>query len=182
MEAAVEKEKKEIKRQFEKEKKKIQQQAEMAEEDKKRLMDELQKKEEVQQKEKSKKSKLVKKIKGMEEKLLKGSEAMAKAMQQEQDLIKTKAALEDRRREQIRKAQEIKEKEEQTVTLQTYFTSQQEELDAKTQDIDKLTIRYGQTKSELDDMQEIIHREREDLMERIRELTREIRLKHLIID
>ena len=31
-------------------------------------------------------------------------------------------------------------------------------------------------------MQEIIHREREDLMDRIRELTREIRMKHLIID
>lgn len=28
----------------------------------------------------------------------------------------------------------------------------------------------------------MIHREREDLMDRIRELTREIRLKHLIID
>lgn len=31
-------------------------------------------------------------------------------------------------------------------------------------------------------MQEVIHREREDLMDRIRELTREIRLKHLLID
>jgi kinesin family protein 3/17 len=40
----------------------------------------------------------------------------------------------------------------------------------------------GQVNSELDDMQEIIHRERDDLMERIRELTREIRMKHLIID
>ena len=40
----------------------------------------------------------------------------------------------------------------------------------------------AQVKGELDDMQEIIHREREDLMERIRELTREIRMKHLIID
>lgn len=40
----------------------------------------------------------------------------------------------------------------------------------------------NQVKSELDDMQEIIHRERDDLMERIRELTREIRMKHLIID
>jgi len=36
--------------------------------------------------------------------------------------------------------------------------------------------------NELDDIKEIIHREREDLMDRIRELTREIRLKHLIID
>ena len=31
-------------------------------------------------------------------------------------------------------------------------------------------------------MGEVIHREREDLMDRIRELTREIRLKHLLID
>jgi len=38
------------------------------------------------------------------------------------------------------------------------------------------------TKNELDDISEIIHSEREDLMDRIRELTREIRLKHLIID
>ena len=36
--------------------------------------------------------------------------------------------------------------------------------------------------NELDDINEIVHREREDLMDRIRELTREIRLKHLIID
>jgi len=34
----------------------------------------------------------------------------------------------------------------------------------------------------MEDLQEVIHREREDLMDRIRELTREIRLKHLIID
>jgi len=38
------------------------------------------------------------------------------------------------------------------------------------------------SKGELEDAAEMIHREREDLMDRIRELTREIRLKHLIID
>lgn len=38
------------------------------------------------------------------------------------------------------------------------------------------------TKNDLNDMQDVIHREREDLMDRIRELTREIRLKHLILD
>ena len=38
------------------------------------------------------------------------------------------------------------------------------------------------TKTELGDIKEVIHREREDLMDRIRDLTREIRLKHLIID
>ena len=42
--------------------------------------------------------------------------------------------------------------------------------------------RTSMVTNELDDIKEIIHREREDLMDRIRELTREIRLKHLIID
>ena len=37
-------------------------------------------------------------------------------------------------------------------------------------------------KNEISDLQDEIHREREDLMDRIRELTREIRQKHLIID
>lgn len=36
--------------------------------------------------------------------------------------------------------------------------------------------------NEIADLQDEIHREREDLMDRIRELTREIRLKHLLID
>jgi kinesin family protein 3/17 len=40
----------------------------------------------------------------------------------------------------------------------------------------------NQVRSELDDMQEVVHREREDLMDRIRELTREIKMKHLVID
>ena len=49
-----------------------------------------------------KKSKLLKKIKGMEEKLLSGTEAMEQAMRQEQELLKTKCELEDKRREQLR--------------------------------------------------------------------------------
>ena len=48
--------------------------------------------------------------------------------------------------------------------------------------IDRIGRQLNQTKSDLDDIEDVIHREREDLMDRIRELTREIRLKHLIID
>jgi len=38
----------------------------------------------------------------MEEKLVHGSEAMEKAMKQEQEIIKTKSQLEEKRREQLR--------------------------------------------------------------------------------
>jgi uncharacterized protein YaaN involved in tellurite resistance len=55
-------------------------------------------------------------------------------------------------------------------------------LEIKTKEINKVSAKMNQVKSELDDMNDVIHREREDLMDRIRELTREIRMKHLIID
>ena len=66
--------------------------------------------------------------------------------------------------------------------LKQNFSSQQEELEEIDQETSRVQTRYRMTKNELDDITEIIHREREDLMDRIRELTREIRLKHLIID
>lgn len=42
--------------------------------------------------------------------------------------------------------------------------------------------RYRTALAEKNDIENDIHREREDLMDRIRELSKEIRLKHLIID
>jgi len=74
----------------------------MAEEEKNALLQELKDKEEKANKEKSKQQKLLKKIKNMEEKLLHGSEAMEKALRQEQDLLKTKSELEERRIQQMR--------------------------------------------------------------------------------
>ena len=71
------------------------QKTEINQEEKKKLMEELNKREEAQQKEKAKKKKLLKKIAGMEEKLVSGTEAMEKAMKQEQELLQTKCQLEE---------------------------------------------------------------------------------------
>jgi len=48
--------------------------------------------------------------------------------------------------------------------------------------MEQVTDRFHVVTGELEDIGEVIHREREDLMDRIRELTNEVRLKHLIID
>ena len=182
MEDLLEKEKMDIKKQFEKERIKIQQQAEMAEEEKSGLLDELKAKEERANKEKSKQQKLLKKIKNMEEKLLHGSEAMEKALKQEQDLLKTKSELDEKRIRQTRLEQELKAKDEEKINLEQRYTSQQDELEKKRKESDKIEKKVAQKRNEMQDMSEEIHREREDLMDRIRELTREIRLKHLLID
>lgn len=68
------------------------------------------------------------------------------------------------------------------MTLQKKFSSQQEELQVKTGEYHKIYGKYKQSTSEKQDIENEIHRERENLMGRIRELTKEIRLKHLIID
>lgn len=118
----------------------------------------------------------------MQEKLLRGDEAMEAAMKQEQKLLKSQADLEERRREQVRLDQEIKAKKDEQLNYKHGFASRQEEIGAINEEIERVQQRESMAKDEMEDMQEVVHREREDLMDRIRELTREIRLKHLIID
>jgi len=84
LEDNLEKEKKNIRKQFEKERSKIEAQEQIAEEEKMKLLNELKGKEEVAQKEKSKQQKLLRKIKNMEEKMLHGDEALEQAVKQEQ--------------------------------------------------------------------------------------------------
>ncbi len=78
----------------------------------------------------------------MEEKLLHGTEAMEKAMKQEQDLLKTRSDVEEKRRNHLRLEQELKSKEEEKQNLQQKFSSQKEELDSKTGEIDKVYKKY----------------------------------------
>lgn len=78
--------------------------------------------------------------------------------------------------------QDLAAKQDMKMQLRENFSSQQEELEEIDNETQRVQTRYAMTKNELDDITEIVHREREDLMDRIRELTREIRLKHLIID
>ena len=59
----------------------------------------------------------------MEEKLLIGNKAMDEAMKQEQELLKTKAALEEKRREQVRIEQEHNKMKEEKIELQKNFSS-----------------------------------------------------------
>lgn len=107
---------------------------------------------------------------------------MEAAMKQEQKLLKHQAELEERRRQQVKLAQEVKQKKEEQLNYKQGFASRKEEIGAINEEIERVQQREAMAKDEAEDMQEVIHREREDLMDRIRELTREIRLKHLIID
>jgi kinesin family protein 3/17 len=98
LEEKLEKEKIEIKIAAEKEREEIEQKKNIAEEERKRLLEDLKDREEEQNKAKAKQQKLLKRLKGMEEKLLQGNQVMEQAMQQELELQKAKADIEDKRR------------------------------------------------------------------------------------
>jgi kinesin family protein 3/17 len=83
---------------------------------------------------------------------------------------------------QMRLEQELKAKDEEKINLEQRYTSQQDELEKKKKETEKIERKLIMRQNEIADLQDEIHREREDLMDRIRELTREIRLKHLLID
>ena len=182
LEAKLEREKQDIKAKADKERQKIIDQKNIAEEERQKLLDNLKAKEEEQEKEKTKQQKLLKRLKNMEEKVLQGSEAMKEAMKQEIELQKARSEVEERRREQLRIKQELQEQEDKKINLQKEYKNQQDELVGKKEEYQKIWNKYRSALSEKNDLEIDIQRERESLMMRIRELTNEIRLKHLIID
>lgn len=182
LESKLEKEKQEIKLKAEEQRKKIIEQKNLADDEREKLLNDLKKKEEDQEKAKTKQQKLLKRLKNMEEKVLQGNEVMNKAMKQEIELQKTKAELEEKRREQLRIKQELEEAEDRKVNLQKEYKNQQEELTGKKEEYTKIWTKYRSALGEKNDLDLDIQRERENLMMRIKELTNEIRLKHLIID
>ena len=182
LEKKLEKEKLLIKTKAEEQRQKIIEQKNIAEDERQELLEALKKKEQDQEKSKSKQMKLLKRLKNMEEKVLKGNEVMNKAMKQEIELQKTKADVEERRREQLRIKQELAEAEDQKINLQKEYKNQQEELVGKKEEYQKIWNKYRGALEEKNDLEIDIQRERESLMMRIRELTNDIRLKHIVID
>ena len=77
---------------------------------------------------------------------------MQKALKQEQELLKNKSAIEEKRRNQLRMEQELKAKAEEELHLQQIFSSQKEELTVKTDEIGKLDRKISMATNELEDL------------------------------
>jgi kinesin family protein 3/17 len=127
------------------------------------------------------KSKLQSKLKMMEEKLIKGGEVISKASQQEAALRKAEQELRERQTQEVRLARELAEKEEANLQLEEHFSSLQEEVEVKTKKLKKLWTKYQTAQREIQDIQEEFQTERSDMLDTIRQLSRTLKLKDLII-
>ena len=124
---------------------------------------------------------LIQKLKMMEEKLIIGGEMMTKATQQELQLRKAENELRQRNQQEAQLARELAEKEEANLQLEEHFSSLQEEVEVKTKKLRKLFTKFQAALGEVKDLQEEFQTERTDLLDTIRLLTQNLKLKDLVI-
>uniref|UniRef100_A0A7S3DF42 Kinesin-like protein n=1 Tax=Palpitomonas bilix TaxID=652834 RepID=A0A7S3DF42_9EUKA len=168
---------------LEEERKKILAEKEMLEEDREEKIRNLEKRESQLRREREKRHVLATRLKQLQEKLLVGGEnILEKAEQAEQQLSVAHSELEERRRQQEALEKKLDEELEEKALAEEKFSSLQEEVEMKTKRMKRLALKCKSQKTEIRDLQEEFEREREDLLDTIRELTKELKFQQKIQD
>ncbi|XP_021563918.1 kinesin-like protein KIF3B isoform X2 [Carlito syrichta] len=152
-------------------------------EEKMKLLKEKEKKMEDLQREKDAAELLGAKIKAMESKLLVGGKNIVDHTNEQQKILEQKRqeiAEQKRREREIQ--QQMESRDEETLELKETYSSLQQEVDIKTKKLKKLFSKLQAVKAEIHDLQEEHIKKRQELEQTQNELTRELKLKHLIIE
>ncbi|NXH47308.1 KIF3B protein, partial [Dicaeum eximium] len=152
-------------------------------EEKMRLLKEKEKKMEDLKREKEATEMLSAKIKTMESKLLVGGKNIVDHTNEQQKILEQKRqeiAEQKRREREIQ--QQMESRDEETLELKETYSSLQQEVDIKTKKLKKLFSKLQAVKAEIHDLQEEHIKGRQEMEQTQNELTRELKLKHLIIE
>lgn len=118
-------------------------------------------------------------LRAMQEKLLIGGQVLDKAARQEEELRKAQVELEERRRQESTLAREL---EEANVMIEEQYASMAEELEGKTRKLKKVWNKLQAAQEEIRDLSEEFQKEREDMLDTIRELNKQLKLKQLLLE
>lgn len=168
---------------LEKERRAIMEDHSLVAEEKQRLLKEKERKMNDLHKEKEASEMLTAKVKAMESKLLVGGKNIVDHTNEQQKVLELKRQeiAEQKRREREMK-QEMECRDEETLELKETYSSLQQEVDIKTKKLKKLFSKLQSVKSEIQDAQDEHVKYRQELEQTQNELTRELKLKHLIIE
>ncbi|EGF80786.1 hypothetical protein BATDEDRAFT_11069 [Batrachochytrium dendrobatidis JAM81] len=152
-------------------------------EEKERIAMELEKRAADLEKERQEREFLESKLKAMEGKLLIGGlNIVDKINEQERELLEAQNKLQEQHRRERELQLQLEQKQEAQLQLEESHASLQEEVDVKTKKLMKLWTKLQEVKTEISDAKDEFRNEREDLLDTIRELSRELSLKLTIID
>jgi len=118
----------------------------------------------------------------MQNKLLVGGDLLTKAEKQQAELRAAEQALREKEAYQRNLTQELAAREDLKIDLAERFSSIDEEVEKKTRKLEKLIKKLSVAEKELADLSTEFQREREDLLDTIRQLAKQIKLKEHIAD
>ena len=124
---------------------------------------------------------LFEKLTMLEEQVMKGGEIMSKASKQEAELRRAEQDLVARREKELQLSRAMEDQEEANILLEEKYSSLSDEVKAKSKKLQKIWKKYQQCKTEIDDIEREFQSERDDMLETIRALTMQLKLKELVI-
>lgn len=152
-------------------------------EERERLLGEVQKRQEQLLREQEAADKLALKVRAMESKLLSGDKNIVDhTNEQQRALEQRRQEIAEQKRREREMQQQLEMQEEGTSEIKETYTSLQQEVDIKTKKLRKLFAKLQSVKTEIQDLQEEHSKERRDLEQTQNELTKELKLKYLIIE
>ncbi|KAI1892861.1 hypothetical protein AGOR_G00137880 [Albula goreensis] len=168
---------------LEKERKAIMEDHSLVAEEKLKLLREKEKKMDDLKREREAAEMLAAKVKAMESKLLVGGKNIVDHTNEQQKILEQKRhEIAEQKRREREMQQQMESRDEETLELKETYSSLQQEVDIKTKKLKKLFAKLQAVKSEIHDVQEEHIKERQELEQTQNELTRELKLKHLIIE
>ncbi|XP_032897225.1 kinesin-like protein KIF3B isoform X2 [Amblyraja radiata] len=152
-------------------------------EEKQKLLHEKEKKMGDVRREREASEALATKIKAMESKLLVGGKNIVDHTNEQQKVLEQRRQeIAEQKRREREMQQQMETQDEETLELKETFSSLQQEVDVKTKKLKKLFAKLQAVKAEIDDLQAEHIKERQQLEQTQNELTRELKLKHLVIE
>lgn len=182
MEREAEEEARAIEEKFNQEAAAILANTDMAEQKKAELVAQLEAAQREREAEAEAQKEMAEKLKSMQALMLQGTQVMEKAMQQEQELTKAEAEETERKRQEERLREELEAQKEMQLDLEEKYASAEEQAQKMVSKLEKLYHRHKQTQTEIADLKEEFQQEREDMLDTIRELRKEVKLVCLTIE
>jgi kinesin family protein 3/17 len=124
---------------------------------------------------------LQEKLRKMEQELMVGGEIASNAAKQEAALRIANQELIAKKETEAILARKMAEKEAEKLDLEEKYSSLNDEVTTKTRKLKKVWSKYQQAKAEITDLEREFVNEKTELLDSVRELTKQLKLKAFVI-
>lgn len=152
------------------------------EEEAHKTTEELKRKEARAQREDEELQKIKDALMAVEENIGRGQLDLEQAEEAEKLLAEANNKLEAQKQEELKTLEELEQAEEEELLMEEHYANAKDELKMKAKKLKSLWVKYNEKKEDMEDMHEEFALEREDFVDTIRALDRQIKLKHLMVD